>query len=150
MIAPEIITVGNTSWKRDHNGKWNCSDPLRLSPADTVPLWDRKGEVNVTRIPDLVVGGVQAHGFAHTQTFESAGIPLTTKEKLYVGVQTGLPLRQITERERPRQHSTTTTMGRRLPSRLRATERHTPLNGPRPEKKPGLIRRLPLPERGAF
>jgi hypothetical protein len=97
MIAPEIITVGNTSWKRDHNGKWNCADPLRLSPADTVPLWDRKGEVSVTRIPDRVIGGMPTHGYAYTQTFESAGIPLTTKEKLYVGVQTGLPLRQMTE-----------------------------------------------------
>jgi hypothetical protein len=97
MIAPEMITVGNTSWKRDHSGKWNCADPLKLSSADTVPLWDRKGEVSVTRIPDLVIGGMPAHGYAYTQTFESAGIPLTTKEKLYVGVQSGLPLRQVTE-----------------------------------------------------
>ncbi len=97
MIAPEGITVGSTAWKRDHTGKWNCADPLRLSPADTVPLWDKKGEVSVTRIPDLLIGGMQTHGYAFTQTFESAGIPLTTKERLYVGVQTGLPLRQITE-----------------------------------------------------
>lgn len=97
MIAPEGITVGNTAWKRDHNGKWDCAHPVRLSPTDAVPLWDRKGEVTVTRVPDLMIGGMQTHGYAYTQTFESAGIPLTTKEKLYVGVQTGLPLRQITE-----------------------------------------------------
>jgi hypothetical protein len=64
MIAPEMITVGHTFWKRDHNSKWNCADPLRLSPADTVPLWDRKGEVSVTRIPDLMIGGMPTHGYA--------------------------------------------------------------------------------------
>jgi hypothetical protein len=97
IIAPEGITVGNTAWKRDHNGKWDCAHPVRLSPTDAVPLWDRKGEVTVTRVPDLVIGGMQTHGYAYTQTFEISGISLTTKERLYVGVQTGLPLRQITD-----------------------------------------------------
>lgn len=97
MIAPEGITVGNTAWKRDHNGTWDCAHPVRLSPTDAVPLWDRKGEVTVTRVPDLVIGGMQTRGYAYTQTFEISGISLTTKERLYVGVQTGLPLRQITD-----------------------------------------------------
>lgn len=97
MIAPEGITVGNTAWKRDHNGKWDCPHPVRLSPADAVPLWDRKGEVTVTRVSGLVIGGMQTHGYAYTQTFEISGISLTMKERLYVGVQTGLPLRQITD-----------------------------------------------------
>jgi hypothetical protein len=96
MIAPELITVGNTVWKRDHNGKWNCSDPLKLSPADLVPLWERRGEVTVARIPGLVIGGMQTHGYASMWTFESHGVMLTVSEKLYVGVQTGLVLRQET------------------------------------------------------
>ena len=45
----------------------------------------------MTRVPDLVIGGMQTHGYAYTQTFEISGISLTTKERLYVGVQTGPP-----------------------------------------------------------
>jgi hypothetical protein len=97
MIAPEGITVGNSAWKRDHNGKWDCAHPVRLTPADAVPLWDRKGEVTATRVPDLVIGGMQTHGYAYTQTFEISGISLTMKVRLYVAAQTGLPLRQITD-----------------------------------------------------
>ena len=97
MIAPEGITVGTTAWKRDRSGKWDCANPVRLSSTEAVPLWDRKGEVTVTRVRDLVIGGVQAHGYAYTQTLEISGTSLTRKEKLYVGVQSGLPLRQITD-----------------------------------------------------
>ena len=42
VIAPERITVGNMSWKRDHNGKWDCSDPLTLSPAQLSPHHQHK------------------------------------------------------------------------------------------------------------
>ena len=107
VIPPERITVGNISWTRDHNGKWDCSDPLTLSPEQLVPLWDRKGEVTVGRIPDLVINGMPTHGYAYTSTFDpGTGSALTISTKLYVAVQTGLPLRQIAEAATSRTPST--------------------------------------------
>jgi hypothetical protein len=66
-------------------------------PFEEVQPWNQKGEVTVTRIPGLVIGGMPAHGYAWTYTFDVAGQTITGNEKLYVGVQTGLPLRDVTE-----------------------------------------------------
>jgi hypothetical protein len=56
-------SVGDAVRSLDPRGhKRNCSDPLKLSPADLVPQWERKDEVTVTRIPGLMIGGTPTRG----------------------------------------------------------------------------------------
>ncbi len=55
--------------------------------------------MTVTRAQDLVIDGMPTRGYDYTFTGQVQGRPFTGKQKLYVGVPTGLPRRALTEND---------------------------------------------------
>jgi hypothetical protein len=92
----ETISVGN-AYRVRTGDKWVCP-PAETAPGLQQPIWDHQGEVTVARGQDLVIDGMPTHGYAYTHTDNSQGHPLTTNQKLYVAVLTGLPRRAVVDR----------------------------------------------------
>ncbi len=97
----EIIIVGTVYAARKLGDKWLCPP---VSPETWKSTFFPKAEdipaeqtVTVTRAPDLVIDGMPTRGYDYTFTSQVQGRPSTSHQKLYVGVQTGLPRRALWE-----------------------------------------------------
>ena len=97
----EIIIVGTVYATRVPGDKWLCPQIPQETWKDT--FFPKAGElpgdqtVTVTRVQGLVIDGMPTRGYDYTFTNQVQGRPSTSHQKLYVGVQTGLPRRASME-----------------------------------------------------
>ncbi len=92
----ETISVGS-AYRIRYGDKWACPPAGTMSGPFLQPIWELQGEVTASRAPDLVIEGMPTRGYAYTHTDNFQGQPNTTSYKLYVGVQTGLARRVVTD-----------------------------------------------------
>ena len=97
----EIIIVGTVYAARKPGDKWACppGGPETWKSTFFPKVEDIPAEqtVTVTRVQGLVIDGMPTRGYDYTFTGQVQGQSHTQKQKLYVGVPTGLPRRASME-----------------------------------------------------
>lgn len=97
----EIIIVGTVYATRKPGDKWLCPQIPPETWKDTffpkVEELPREQTVTVARVQGLVIDAMPTRGYDYTFTSQVQGRPATSHQKLYVGVQTGLPRRALME-----------------------------------------------------
>lgn len=76
------------------SGSWQCLEVPKPDFQDT--LANVQGSVDVSRAPDTTIEGTSVRAYEYLYMYSVSGEPRTSKNTMYVGIETGLPLRSVT------------------------------------------------------